>query len=125
MCVIDSYLSIIVGQRRRVAGTLEHEEHPDLVCGSRERRSPDVAIEEDQVGGGGVFGLARQRALVDRAAVRHEPLLTRVHVALETVRQQNLLESRTYTKETYLSVIMSHDIITERDSTGGNAIVSV
>jgi len=77
-----------------VVGTLEHEECPDLVGGAHERRPRDVAVEEDQVGAGCVVWLGGQRALVDRAAVRDETLLTGAHVAFQTVRQQDLLESR-------------------------------
>jgi len=49
---------------------------------TRERRTPDMTVEEDEISGGGVFVLGRQRALVDGAAVRDEPLLTRLHISL-------------------------------------------
>ena len=51
------YLSIELGQARSVVRALEHKEYPDLMWRSRVRRSPDVTVEENQVGGGGVFRL--------------------------------------------------------------------
>jgi len=86
-----SYLTVEFGQRTRVAGTLDHEEHPDLVGRSRERRSLDSTLEQYQVGGGGVLGPGCQPAPVDRAAVSDEALLTRIHDAVHTVHHQDLL----------------------------------
>ena len=81
------YLRIELSKVRSVERALEHEQYPDLIRRTRERWTPDLTVEEYQIGRGSVFMLGRQRTLVYRTAVGDESLLTRMHVSLQPVRQ--------------------------------------